>query len=499
MLEQGSDPTVHSRRVSARTDAWPYLWFALTLVICLWKIGSKDLWLDEAISVNVTTSWSFFPEKVQQLSGAGWFYYAVLGVWRTLAETDGQLRVLSALFAALAVSLTYLLALRLANKTAAVLSAALLATNPVFVFHAQEVRMYTMAAALVCANGLTIALAVQRRSLAAWIVSGVLAWFIFGTHYFAILAWGTQWFAAACLWRSSANWRGAFVAAIIAVLGAIAHIAAFDIVRGTGLISYVKKPGFVDVWNIFRDFLGTAWKRALLTGAAIAIALSTALWQIRGRTEQHGQLHVAIWLAAWLFLPLILLFVISHVAAPSLNLRYMVPALPAFALLAGWAIATVRPVLLAGLLFVGVCVSQLRAVYGWYGDPPLEEWRQAAYAYREAASPDEPVVFFRWYIEAPFRRYAGFPVVPDIPVDHDEEAVVYVWYGKNGEIVPIERIDRALQEANSFWLVLAHDNLPAVDGTRTRDQLLDRLSSYELVTEAAFREVRISRYVRVSS
>jgi mannosyltransferase len=114
-------------------------------------------------------------------------YYALAWVWTQVAGTgEVGLRSLSALAGVATVPVAYLIGLELRGRRAGLMSAALVAVNPMLLWYSQEARAYSLLT-LLCAVSLLYCVralrAGERRDVTRWGVASGLA---FATHYFAV-------------------------------------------------------------------------------------------------------------------------------------------------------------------------------------------------------------------------------------------------------------------------------------------------------------------------
>jgi len=177
--------------------------------LALRLLTASDLWLDEALTVNIARlPLGDIPAALGH-DGAPPLYYWMLHLWMA-AFGDGDLAVrsLSGVASVLTVPVVWLVGRRLGGRRAAFGAAFVLAVNPFAIRYGTEARMYALVA-LEAALGLLAGLrAYERPSMArlAWL--GVATAAILYTHY-----WGIYLLAAsgavlvARAWRRSPLWR----------------------------------------------------------------------------------------------------------------------------------------------------------------------------------------------------------------------------------------------------------------------------------------------------
>jgi uncharacterized membrane protein len=121
----------------------------LSFALRVYRLDAQSLWYDEAVTAQVAakgiaelTRWT--AEDIQPPL----YYYAVAGWTRLAGRSEWALRFPSAFFGVLTVALLWVAARRLlggeAGRWAAGIAAWLAATSPLYVYYAQEARMYTL-------------------------------------------------------------------------------------------------------------------------------------------------------------------------------------------------------------------------------------------------------------------------------------------------------------------------------------------------------------------
>jgi uncharacterized membrane protein len=115
----------------------------------MYRLGAGSLWYDETVSAYLASK--SVPGLIAHTAGdihpPG--YYLLLHAWTRLAgDTEFSLSFLSLLFSMLLLALTYTIARRLLGSSVALWSGLLVTISPYHVWYSQEVRMYTLGAAL---------------------------------------------------------------------------------------------------------------------------------------------------------------------------------------------------------------------------------------------------------------------------------------------------------------------------------------------------------------
>jgi mannosyltransferase len=181
-------------RAHARTRALPVWWPLAALVILAAALrfptlGLQSFWYDEAFTpvhvlhpgLGATLRSVVHTENTPPL-----WYVLIWACSRVLGNGAVALRSLSAIAGVASVPVAWGIGHELAGRRAAIVTAALVAVNPLFVWYSQEARAYALFVALVALAMLCFLRAERQptpRRLAAFAVSGSLALL---THYFAV-------------------------------------------------------------------------------------------------------------------------------------------------------------------------------------------------------------------------------------------------------------------------------------------------------------------------
>jgi uncharacterized membrane protein len=323
-------------------------------------------------------------------------YHVLLWGWTRIAGTGELALRLPSLFAALlATWLCYRLALRLFGEVAVARLAAcvFVLLHPV-AFAAADARPYALALAALLGAGLALVRWVQSERLRDGAAFVGLAALTLSLHYLFALALIPL--ALFALTRVRHRGRRAAVAAVVAA-GALAVLLLPTIphfIEVFGRRHAMSLLTFGSVREVLVWVVPPMIVLAFLTGAFATVADDEVV--PRANEVDRGLL---VFLVAWLLVPPVTLFVVGRVSGIGLYAeRHFLSAVPALALLAGVALATLSlrrqriAVVVLAILFV---LS--------YSAPSLvnSDWRGAARA-ADAASggPDTPVFVYTGFSES---------------------------------------------------------------------------------------------------
>jgi hypothetical protein len=329
----------------------------LATALRLYRLGAGSLWYDETVSVHLASK--SMPALLAHTAGdihpPG--YYLLLHGWTHLAGSgDFAVAFPSLFFGLLLVALAYRIAARVFGPVAGLLAALLVALSPYNLWYSQEVRMYTLGAALgmglldALLSGLGIGCTPRRRAGRRWNRSWLAVYAALGAlglwnlYYFAFLLVtanlmvGLWWLGCWRKGRASWAWMGRWALA----QGAVLLLYAPWIPVAWRQATQPPVPpwrGFstagevaVEVWSALS--LGQSvephrvWPVLILT----AILFALGLFSVRlARRNNTGVDHAGLWvvhrepgpwlLAGYTFVPVLLIYVASF-ATPLYHVRY---------------------------------------------------------------------------------------------------------------------------------------------------------------------------------
>ena len=291
-------------------------------------------------------------------------YYLVAWFWsRLFGMSEAGLRSLSVLAGTITVAAVFAAARELTSRRAAVLAAALAATNPLMFYYSQEARAYALMA-LWCALGLWLwARFLQRGATADLLGWAMLSALALGTEYFSVFLVAPQ--AGWLLLRATAGRDRRSTLAGIALPGAV----------GAALLPLAleqhspQKYAFAYRQSLAsraaalpRELtLGYALPRGALWGAALALAALVVAWSVIRDSRNPGRdSRTAGWLlaaalaAVALVAPLILAVAGLDLIVTRNFLAVLVPAAVAVAAAAYTSRRAATAMWLVCLLWIGL-------------------------------------------------------------------------------------------------------------------------------------------------
>jgi mannosyltransferase len=360
----------------------------------LYRLGAESLWYDETVSVYLASE--SLPELVAHTAGdihpPG--YYLLLHGWTRLAgSSDFAVAFPSLFFGVLLVALAYRLAGQVFGPAAGLLAALLVAISPYNLWYSQEVRMYTLGAALgVGLLGAVLPLLTARPSngsrsygrLGIYVLLGALGlWML---YYFAFLLVainlmvGAWWLVGARRRRAGWTWLGrwALAQAMVLLLYAPWIPVAWRQATSPPVPPWRGFTGLgqiaVEVWSALS--LGQSadpekvWPVLILFALLFGLGLfSTRLSpRLKGRMGEGAGLPP--FLAGTVFLPVLLIYLASFVT-PLYHVRYAFTYSTPFYLIVGAGLVWLwrRWRLAAALSLAIIVLSSAASIYAYHTEP----------------------------------------------------------------------------------------------------------------------------------
>jgi uncharacterized membrane protein len=331
---------------------------ALFIGVRLWQLTSFGLFGDETFTVNVArSSWGELLEKVVADIVHPPLFYVLLKVW-ILAGGQSELwvKLLPCLIAIASIIPFFFLCRELRMRPEATnLALALMAVNSYLVFHAQDLRMYSLVMLLTVTSlwlfarlsNSTSPSSLLHFSLFAsnllLVYSHYYGWLVIAVQFLFLLLWGRRKLPAFSL----------ALAALAVSFSPWAYAAGRAAVKKGGLagnLGWNRPPDFEHFTFYFTIIAGGLEERWKYFGAyldhmvsifpklAFLFSLPVLVWcwhALRGwKTKDNSESITFWWLAMLSFLPAIISFCASQVLPQSIwAVRYLIISAPPFMML----------------------------------------------------------------------------------------------------------------------------------------------------------------------
>lgn len=203
------------------TGGWPSPQLLMAAAVVVVGVGvvlrfwtTSDLWLDEALTVNIAKQPLSQLHTLLDRDGAPPLYYVLLHFWMKLFGTsDLAVRSLSGVMSCVTLPLVWLAGRRLGGRVVATSALLFLAASPFAIRYATENRMYALVTLLSAAGVLALQRAFERPRPGNLVAVGVCTSLLLYSHYWALYLVGVTglWLAWQARWgperrRSGARW-----------------------------------------------------------------------------------------------------------------------------------------------------------------------------------------------------------------------------------------------------------------------------------------------------
>jgi hypothetical protein len=278
---------------AGRADPGPPRWLVVGLLLTVAAglafrfVTRSDLWLDEALTVNIAKLPLSDLRDALRHDGAPPLFYVLLHGWiNVFGSSDVAVRALSGVISVATLPAAWIAGKRLAGRWGAWAAVAVLVSSPYAIRYATETRMYALAMFLVLWGYVLLRRALERGSFWALagiaVITGALCYTVYWSFYLlAVVGIGLVWRA----------WRAPELADRQAARGVIVAMVA-------GGLTFVP---WLSTFQYQLQHTGTPWGQARLPWFGVAEAFA----QFAGG-DKHAESFV--YLPALIVLPLLALF-----------------------------------------------------------------------------------------------------------------------------------------------------------------------------------------------
>jgi mannosyltransferase len=407
----------------------------------LYRLDSQPLRGDESFTIQFSSHpLSWLVPAIANIEPNPPLYYFLLHYWMAiLGQSEFVTRYLSLLFGVLCVPLAYLLGQTLGWTWAGALAAFFVAINPFQVWHAQDVRNYTVWPALSMGALIFLVHALQKDRIRYWAGYAVMALLSLYTHYYDLfmLVFYNLFFVTVLLtgWHQTATFRSSrprLLATWLVVQAMLAMTLGPWLLYGSSrLLFYTTRADSPALWEIFLRSL-TAFSLGETVSPTLAAVSSPVLLLalIAGLTHSFTRNRtLRLFLILYIVVPSICIFIACQVR-PLFRERYLNVVSPAYYLALSYGLLTLRRYLPRWKLrsvAVGIALFGLIAAYSLsnhYWNPAYSkspDWRALTEHLATETSTDDVIVLN--YPDPSFSYYYGGTapsfVLPSGPLGED--------------------------------------------------------------------------------
>lgn len=476
---------------SSKATRWALLvitWVAFLLRVT--HLDTQSLWRDEVDVIRFSSG--AIHHLIANLSGAGHngpLFFLLLRPWRALTgDSEFALRYPSALLGTLAaVPLGYVLARQLGfSRRAGLLLAILLTTSSYLVWYGQEAKMYTWLLAVVTLAFIAYLKALTGSQARWWIVFVASTSISFYLHILSPLMLVV--YACVALlhhahWRR--RWRAWLISMACLTLPYV-PLAVWQI--DLFVDGYTRGLPFTPFHRQFSVLLqlytsGTLGFLGLIAVIPFAFLFYCGLFLPARRDKVENLTPTKrLLLAAWVFLPPLMVYVVS-LRAPVFEHRYLIYITPAFYLITVLGLILLRPYsrLIAGLCLGLMLSINLMNIWQQQRRPVKADFRAAAKYLSVQPAPPSTIMVQTPYLQYTLNYYYA----------QNYNLLDGIWTnGGMTEPVLDAEMTRLTAGLADLWLVASEEEL--WDERHMVRAWLDK--NADLVTEASFEGVEVYHY-----
>lgn len=359
---------------------------------------NQSLWLDEAISAQVAKDYSLLNIPIQ-FSVSDFhppIYYMFIKLWTNIfGFSELSLRLPSIIFSLVTVYLVYLITKKLSNKKMALWAAIFTGFNPLLIYYAQEVRMYSLITMLLAIVLYYFIKLEKKISTTDIVMFNIFCGLSFATFY------GSIFFIAALnlFWLIKKRFKLFFLANIglLIVMLALIPLLSRQIANSKQLLVEVKNwssvLGKVDFKNLilipikFTSGRISYTPKILYFGIATFWACFVFLGILKGAIKKPKLLGILV-------LPLIFGLIFSFFS-PLMQYFRFIYLIPTMCILLSLGLSKEKTRLFFGVIFVGFA-----ALYLFNENMYREDWKGMARNIKE-----NETVYIIGSVSAPLQYY----------------------------------------------------------------------------------------------
>ena len=484
--------------------AWVVCLLVIASALRLAALGRQSFWYDEAVSVWLASHpvADLLSGRVGDLGNPP-LYPALLRVWTLIfGNGDAAVRALSALLGIATVPLVYAVGRRILGVGAALAGTFLFCLAPFHLQMAQEARTYTLLTLAGVASVYVLLRALdQPQQWRWWITLGLVVGVMALSHYFGLfLAVAEAGYLLVVRRRDRPVLaRAAAAFALSAVLFALWLPSLLEQLAVKGNLSRSADSWYLHLFAtplvfgvgptlVWKDN-ASSWRLAAGALAVVLFAVCLLLGIFRNRGRPGWGL-----LLGWLTVPVAVPALISLLASPLYNTRYVILASLPFYLFAGAGLASL-PAASRALGLAGVAGVMLLSQGSYFAAPIKHQWREAAAYLQPRVRPGDVLVFDSGYNEVAYAHYA--PAVAGVSLrvrlsDPPPGTPPGRLFGASVRGLPDADQTATVLGQRRVWLLLADARPESI----ARDRAFFDGAGFTQAQSQAFKGITIIEYVR---
>ena len=408
----------------------------------LYRLSFHSFWGDEILNIN----WPQLPSvrAIIDFLGPGDtsppFYYLFMHFWIKLGLGEFIVRLPSAIAGVLTVFVVFKLAEALFGRRIGLLSAALVAVSPFYLWISQEARMYSFLG-LFCISSLYFFIdAIKTNKKSSWLSYVILSVLAFYTHYYAVFTIFAEFLYFIVLVPKNRKIILGYIASSFSIILLLLPLFSFLGVQKAHSTRIAWKLFLSTVWSVPHAFFafsaGSSLLQVELTTFSRAIFSNTLLILIVTLFFAPVFIAGVIYLATkvkkinpvlfYFFIPLLTSYFVSW-KIPLFGSKYLVAAVTCYYIILAFGLLSFRRGI-AMFLLAGILSVNAVSIYNYYFNDKFAKapWREFVDFARRHEKEGDVYIFTSFGLSEPFEhyyrgqipRYAGldkiFSIRPDL-------------------------------------------------------------------------------------
>jgi mannosyltransferase len=412
----------------------------------IYDLGAESYWLDEAIMIQLTSGSTADILAEYSASGRPPVYVWLTFSWvQIFGASEAAARALSALIGSGAILAIYYVGKELFGRHVGLSSALLMALSEMQIFHAQNLRYYSLVILLTLISFLYYIRMLRTGSLAQLTVWAITNLLLFFTHFLTVLVFPAQVLHFLIFHRRYRSlWLPWALAQASLAVAATWHLVLplfqRTVVEGGPAPgpSWIPPTELSMLYRTVREYLlSTTPLRETIVPAVVVFVVGLLLfWLVQGPARLRRSLFalkadlrrfIGNWpslllVSLWLIFPPLSLFGLSLLLRPMFVDRYTLSAAPALYLLIAGGLWSVRRLVPTTLVLVAFMVLTLPGIFQYYQRDNNEQWREVATYVAAAGRPGDAVVLgpgkteqaWYWYYQGEIAQCGRGEVILDV-------------------------------------------------------------------------------------
>jgi uncharacterized membrane protein len=384
------------------------LWLAVALVLlsfslCLFYLGDKSLWLDEAVVATYSQNWSSMWEYIRaEGDKRTWLNMPLLYFLQLFGKQEFWLRLHSAFASVITLPVVVAVGHRIGRWRYGFIAALILALNPTFIHYAKDAKGYALLMLLCAVATYLFIRAVQTNESNAWVIYGVVSALSVAAHLFALIVIACHFLSLA--FRDIRKLPYKNIIRSILTLGFLllgnGLLVALDFSQGANIVEWLNKPTIATLLNFAHFITRFPYPPYFY----VCVGALTIILAISLLVRKHKEFWPFVVLVICAVLPIVSTYIASYTFRPIFLDRYLLICLIPFVLVIAVLVSQFRSIWISAILGALFAFLPIRELAREFREP-REDWRSAVAHIVSNAREGDYSISFPSYTIAPMNWY----------------------------------------------------------------------------------------------